>query len=153
MGYHVSILRKEQGGLRPITRSEVENISTLDFTVQVVDSNVGECGFLFFVGGQECLWLTLQDGELWTSNPTSQEMELMLDVAKRLNARVRGDEFETYTTLGDTYIHPDDKDEIKKADELVRVLERRMRRNQILLHVFIFGFFIIMGLFVAYFSS
>jgi hypothetical protein len=50
----------------------------------------------------------LQDGQLWTTNPDDDEIETMLQVARRLNARVRGDELETFSSVRETYVHPDD---------------------------------------------
>jgi hypothetical protein len=50
------------------------------------------------------------EGELWTSNPSMPLLEPMIELAGYLGARVRGDELETYRTVDDRYIHPDDRE-------------------------------------------
>ncbi|AKJ29208.1 hypothetical protein AAW51_2517 [Caldimonas brevitalea] len=57
--------------------------------------------------GDEVLVLWYENGELWTERPEPWMLEALLDLAKRLGARVRGDEFETYETVDRTYFHPD----------------------------------------------
>lgn len=52
--------------------------------------------------------LLLEDGELWSSTPDDDFIGLMIELAKLLGARVRGDELESYRTLDEVYEHPDD---------------------------------------------
>lgn len=54
----------------------------------------------------------------------------MLEIASRLGARVRGDEYETYRSLTETYFDPEDLEEKKKAEEESRELLRKEFRLQ-----------------------
>lgn len=60
--------------------------------------------------GDESEIVIVDDGELWASNPSEPLLALMIELAGYLDARVRGDELETYRTVDDTYIHPDDRE-------------------------------------------
>lgn len=96
MAYHVSILRTRHGHRSPITRSEAEALSASHPACRIGKSHLGECEFVYVAGGEVKLRLILQDGELWTANPGPSELKLMIAIASQLDARVRGDEFETF---------------------------------------------------------
>ena len=66
---------------------------------------------------------------------------MMIEMADKLNARVRGDEYETYRSVKEAYVHPDDKGEIEEAKKQLKIIKRKTRRNQILIHAVIFGVF------------
>ena len=94
----------------------------------------------------------LQNGQLWAKNPGEDEIETMLEVAHLLNARVRGDEFETYRSVNDTYIHPDDKEEFDKAKaETKRAIMRSRMIPGIVKIIALLVF--LTGLFLSYFSK
>jgi hypothetical protein len=111
MGYHVRILRTAAGKLRPITGDEVR---------QAAGKMAGRLAPL---PHKQALWLHQPalgeeseivvfddgDGELWAANPSERLLSLMIELARHLKARVRGDEYETYRSLDDTYVHPDDQ--------------------------------------------
>lgn len=109
MGYHVTILRTEAGVRLPITEDEVRRAivpmaGRLDIIPDAKDWCVGQPE----LGAEsEALWM--DDGELWAKNPSEPFVALMIELAGYLGARVRGDEGETYRSLEDVYIHPDDK--------------------------------------------
>lgn len=52
---------------------------------------------------------------LWTKDPDKDALQLMIEIAGALRkgARVRNDEYKTYLTAEQTYIHPDDADYFK----------------------------------------
>jgi hypothetical protein len=111
MGYHVTILRTGAGIRQAITEDEVR---------RAIVPMAGRFGI--FPGTEE-FWLyqpalgdaseilVLSDGELWTKSPGEPFVELMIELAGYLGARVRGDELETYRSLEEVYIHPDDQAE------------------------------------------
>ena len=153
MAYHVSILRTRQKGPWPITRSEVEALSASDFAIQIDRSNLGDRDLLYILDGKVILSLTLQDGELWTAGFDRQQMLLIIKIANLLNARVRDDEYVTYTTPDETFFHPDDNEDIEKASNSEAELIRKVRWNQLIMNISIISFFIILGLLAAHFSK
>lgn len=117
MGYHVTILRTSGAQQIPIKDDEIKGIPKA-FPEWQYDP---EQGALFGPAEEEgapALWFS--DGGIWTSNPSSGTLAAMISIAGHLEARVRGDEMETYRSAEDTYLHPDD------AAESVRIgVERR----------------------------
>jgi hypothetical protein len=111
MGYHVHILRTKSAQVLPITKDEVR---------QAV---IPMRGRLSVMPDKPELWLYQpalseeseivafddNDGSLWTASPSDPLLSLMIELAGKLNARVRGDELETYLSLEETYVHPDDQ--------------------------------------------
>ena len=51
------------------------------------------------------------EGEYYINTTDDKHIEKLIAIAEKLNdgTRVRGDEGETYNSLEDTYIHPDDE--------------------------------------------
>jgi hypothetical protein len=79
-----------------------------------------------FRGDEVRATLTWSDGEIWTKSPDDDVLAMLLQVANRLDARVRGDELETYRGVGDTYVHPDDRaDRTTSERDIQRLLARR----------------------------
>jgi hypothetical protein len=146
MGYHLTILRTVQGKQVPITLAETLAAASAlgGWTYQdspptfELRSPHGTCP----------LWH--QDGELWTKNSEAWALEPMLVLAKQLNARVRGDEFETYETVDNTYFHPDDRQLRSEAEAQSKGLIANSLREQRLIRNCIVGFFVVLGS-VAYF--
>lgn len=142
MGYHVSILRTAHGRLLSISLHEAQAAaSELGWTFIATPPT-----FEFRRGGEVCmLWYT--DGELWAKTPDQWEIETMLALASKLGARVRGDEYETYTSPDDTYNHPDDV-YLQKQDE-ARSLEllRRDPLSPEKMRYYIIGFIVALGIF------
>lgn len=116
MGYHVTILRTEAGVRQPITEDEVRSaIVPMAGRLEIIPGAKEWClGQPGLGDDSEALWL--DDGELWTKNPSEPFVALMIELAGYLGARVRGDEGETYRSLDDVYIHPDDKADLHAAD-------------------------------------
>ena len=137
MGYHVSIIRTPS----PITSKEVglamSNLSKYEFT----EGKITRHGSFF---------LQFTNGELWISNPGEQDIDDMLEIANVLNARVRGDEYETYLGGKETYTHDDDVDFIKHADSASKKMLMATRRRGIIMHCCIFGFFLLLAVIVSY---
>jgi hypothetical protein len=96
--------------------------------------------------------LIWQDGEIWTRNPELETLTEMIVLAHRLQARVRGDEFETYRSPGDTYRHPDDAGAIEAANRETERVIKSTRLRQWKLNASIFGAFLLLALLTAYLS-
>lgn len=62
------------------------------------------------------------DGVIWASRIGGETLEEFISMAKLLDARVSGEEYETYETAEKWYIHPDDQNERSKFDsETLRI--------------------------------
>lgn len=105
MSYHLTILRSTAGTQTLIPIDEVETAAeALGWTM------TGEPPMLWKESDDlQPVLLHYTDGELWTDDPQPQAIEQMLHLADALDARVRGDDFETYRTAVETYDHPDDR--------------------------------------------
>lgn len=141
MGYHVTILRSSQGKQLPISLNEavsaaksIEGWSYTE-TPPTFEYNCAE--------GTCALWY--QDGELWTKNPEEWCINAMLVLAKRLEARVRGDEWETYDTER-TYLHPDDIALRAEAETQSKALLSRELKQQRFIRNAIIGFFVVLAI-------
>ena len=113
MGYHLRLLR----GI------DEPDISQQEFAaaVRAIPSLVlddDEYSARFVRDGSLRSTIFLSDGEAWTNTAEEDVLEVMLLLAKPLKARVRGDNNESYRSVSETYIHPDDVEEVaaEKAD-------------------------------------
>lgn len=135
LGYHVTIIRTEAGGVSPLSKSEI-------------DEAVGQSTGLSFDGKSVFrrgeFFLAYADGELWLKNPAAQDLEDMLAMAGRLAARVRGDDLETYRSVTETYSHPDDAKLLADQQRELTALKATTRRRQWLLNGAIIGFFLLL---------
>ena len=148
MGYHVRILRRLDGKKAPITSSEIESLTSASANLRIEPSQspAEELNLVISKNGDDISWLPLQQGELWTKNPDRDVLEAMIGIAKLLDARARGDEFETYRSVTDTYFDPADIEERKKAElESARLL-RPFMREQSMIRIFVILFFVILGI-------
>ena len=145
MGYHVTILRTRQG--RPVA-IELAAILAAARAMPGVEVVASGQQFVLRKDGGEQLTLFWQDGEAWTSNPDEAALAVMLELAERLDARVRGDEFETYRTPQDSYFHPDDRKAFAQAHAEVDAMIRRTRLRSYVLNAAIIAIFILLGLIV-----
>ena len=53
--------------------------------------------------------VALSDGEAWIKTPDDAALTAFIALAERMGLRARGDEFESYRSLDDWYIHRDDE--------------------------------------------
>jgi hypothetical protein len=143
MGYHVAILRTTRRGEQPITFEEASRAAAKDGHWQVSPEKQELDRPL---ANRDHLTLWLDDGRLWAKSPTEDGIAAMLALAEPLGARVRGDEFETYSTVDETYFHPDDRVEMVASKQAGDELVRRSKRQSILIHACIIGCFIALGL-------
>lgn len=111
MGYHVTILRTAAGSRQPIQPDQVRQaIGRMAGRLEIVPGKEELQLYLPQQGADgEAVWYEPGDGELWANNPGDQLLARMIELAGLLGARVRGDQLETYRTVDDTYLHPDDQ--------------------------------------------
>ena len=145
MGYHVTILRTNNGEQLPVSLNEaVAGIDGLEEWRYHESSKTFD-----FQGHNGSFSLQYQDGELWTKNPEEWQLSEMVTLAAKLNARVRGDEWETYDSSGNAYEHPDDVSLRKQA----KAQSQEMLASSIKEHKFIrngiIGIFVVLGV-IAY---
>lgn len=140
MAYHLTILRSANGLQQPISRSEA-----LAGAQQTAGWSVTGAAEITFSDERGHCTLWHSDGELWTRLEAPWVIEPMLELARVLKARVRGDEFETYSSVQESYAHPDDKRlaQVARADSaqllVQHIAEQRRIRNGI------FAFFGVLG--------
>ena len=137
MSYHVAIVRTRNGARAPVSRAEVDALLSARPDLR---SRPTDDGGLEIIRGDTLL--VFEHGEIWTKNPDDVTLALLLELAAPLGARVRGDEFETYRTVNETYVHPDDREQAEAARresaDVVRQTRARQRRlNAILIGIFV----------------
>ena len=146
MGYHVTILRTRQGTQIPISLEEaVSATSSIDGWRYFKSPPTFE-----FQGKEGSCTLWYQDGELWTKTPEEWQLDAMVALAKRLGARVRGDEWETYDSTNKTFHHPDDVPLRKEAEARSKALLAHSTHEQRFIRTAIVGFFVVLGV-IGYF--
>lgn len=113
MGYDVSIIRTIGGRRKRILPEEIAAFTQrkpdwfFDESAQTLERRSGnEAGF----------WLSTSDLEITAKEPTEAQTALMIEVAQALNARVRGDNLETYRSPTETFDHPDDARLLQQAN-------------------------------------
>jgi hypothetical protein len=146
MGYHVTILRTDNLKQLPISLPEIASATGEIPGWRYRESPPG-CEFH---GPEGVCTLAYQDGELWTKNPEAWELGVMVALAGRLGARVRGDEWETYDETGNAFLHSDDAALRKEGEARTTDLLARSMREQRTIRNAIVGFFVFLGI-VAYF--
>lgn len=134
MGYHIAILRTKDGLLDHISTDELSGlVETLPGSRIYPDTrNKKVLNVVISLDGKDSLKLAYQNGVLWGKNPGDVEIQLMIEIAGKLGARVRGDELETYRTVTDVYIHPDDKAEFERFQAQSRTLINRTKRRRMI---------------------
>lgn len=109
MGSHITIVRSHRGTPRPIGANEVAAALQRMRSPYVLAPDARADARLHDPSrGDDTDVLFLQVGELWASNPSRQLLGMMIVLARELGARVRNDDFETYRTVYETFVHPDD---------------------------------------------
>lgn len=127
MSYHITILRVPSA---PIQLEEVMR-ALVHMPGRLALSQDAQPDPLVYepAKGDQSEIMALTDGELWAKNPSEEFLRLMIELAGLLGARARGDEFETYRSIDETYWHPDDRELIEEAAQLSREMASRQRRT------------------------
>lgn len=146
MGYHVTILRTKAGQPDPITRDEVVRaLAPMGGRLAVDHDQPGAMQLVEPSKGDQSELLFMDDGELWAKTPSDAFVALMIELADRLGARVRGDEFETYRALDDVYVHADDAEAVRADQAMVADRRRTAGRDEWLARFKVMGIAMILG--------
>lgn len=148
MSYHVTILKTENGDRVPLSQEAVGAAVKSLAGLTIVSETLGSLEVQFLTSTGSKASLIWQDGEVWTQNPEPETLSVMMALAERLHARVRGDEFETYRTLDATFTHPDDEATIAALNRIVVT----SRKRQWKFNAIIFAIFLFLALLIAYLS-
>lgn len=141
MAYHLTILRSAKGKQLPISPDEARAAANGLPGWSVTESP--PC--LQCSGEQGTFTMWFSEGELWTHAGEQWQIAPMIALAERLDARVRGDEFETYQSPDKTFAHPDDRALRKLAVAQSKALLAKELALQKRIRYAIIGFFAILG--------
>jgi hypothetical protein len=120
MGYHLRILRS--AGEPAITPQEFA--AAVRATPSLV---LDDDGFSarFIQNKETRATIFFHDGEVWTNMAEEDVLQGMIFLAHSLNARVRGDYGESYRSLTETYVHPDDAADVAARASRYQHWQRR----------------------------
>jgi len=148
MSYHINIIKTTEDKQIPIDKKDVLAFIELNSAIEIINSKEDSIlmQYNFADGGQfDLFW---KNGEIWTENPEKETVSAMIEIAHHFDARVRGDELETYKTSEETYIHPhDDKLFNKEKFEGVKIYSDNQRNLNRFIAVAIF---FLLGLIISY---
>ena len=113
MAYHVSLVNMEDNSHKLIfNKNDFRDFLLKEFNMQ---ESLDEHGLLEFYYDKEDESFTIFytegiEGEYYINTTDDEHIEKLIAIANKLNdgTRVRGDEGETYLSLEEVYIHPDD---------------------------------------------
>jgi hypothetical protein len=137
MGYHVTLLKSSNGRQVAITPGDLACAVQQLPRFSLSQGGLARDGEFF---------LQFDGGELWLKNPEQRDLEDMLILAQVLDARVRGDGFETYAGVDRTFMHPDDVPLKQTFDAQGQALVARLARQQKRIRNGFMGCFIVLGL-------
>lgn len=150
MGYNVSILRKRGGVVGVINEEEVIDAAKNLPNVSVEAFKSGSMPWLkIAIDGDAALILACTGGVWWAKTPDDRQLILMISLAEMLGARVRGDDFETYRSVSQTFLHDDDIEERNESLIAGRHIVDQAKRRKWLLNGGIIAFFAILAAIVA----
>jgi hypothetical protein len=122
MGYHVELAASPA---RPITWAELSRAARdVGWQVSEDDQDI-----VLTREGRLLTRLNFSDGEAWVKTPNDEVLEALIDLAARMGLRLRGEEGESYRSLTETYIHPDDRQAHAVANAPSPFLKQRQRRR------------------------
>ena len=132
MAYHVSLVNTEDNSHKLIfNKNDFRDFLLKEFNMQ---ESLDEHGQLEFYYDKEDESFTIFytegiEGEYYINTTDYKHIEKLIAIANKLNdgTRVRGDEGETYLSLEEVYIHPDDI-QVTHLSSLDR-FKRWVRRN------------------------
>ena len=115
MAYHVSLVNTDKKDISSKLIMNKEKFREFLFREFNMKEDLNENGVLEFYYDKDDPSFTIFytegiEGEYYINTTDDKHIEKLIDIAEKLNdgTRVRGDEGETYNSLEDVYIHPDD---------------------------------------------
>ena len=132
MAYHVSLVNTEDNSHKLIfNKNDFRDFLLKEFNMQ---ESLDEHGQLEFYYDKEDESFTIFytegiEGEYYINTTDDEHIEKLIAIANKLNdgTRLRGDEGETYLSLEEVYIHPDDIQVTHLS--LMERFKRWVRRN------------------------
>ncbi len=115
MGYHVEILRSGRAD-SAIHEDEIEAVIGEKFGFRIERDGAGAIVRMHKkTANGEMVLVYEPPAALWIKDPDRAALQLMIEIAGALRkgARVRGDEYETYLTIDQTYTHPHDAEHFR----------------------------------------
>lgn len=108
MGYDLYITRKEfHASNEGVVITPDEWLAVIQNDPELTVNDLNHPYFAYWTGpGQYPCWLDYINGDLYSKNPTDEMVDKMVQIAKRLGARVQGDDGEEYLG-GDQATEPD----------------------------------------------
>ena len=152
MGYYLTIVRTNGEKQNPISKDEIVSLVNSGESYSFEDHgnylNIRKTS----ESGQD-FYFIYQDGLVWIKNPEPEHVDALVDVAKILGGRVRGDEFETYISSNETFVHPDDLRLIEQAKAISKATKKSRNRRQLFINGSIFLIFGLLALLVGFLSK
>ena len=115
MAYHVSLVNTDKKDISSKLIMNKEKFREFLFKEFNMKEEINKNGTLEFYYDKDDPSFTMFytegiEGEYYINTTDDKHIEKLIAIAKKLNdgTRVRGDEGETYKSLEDVYIHPDD---------------------------------------------
>ena len=115
MAYHVSLVNTNKKDISSKLIMDKEKFKAFLFKEFNMKEEINKNGTLEFYYDKDDPSFTIFytegiEGEYYINTTDDKHIEKLIAIAKKLNdgTRVRGDEGETYKSLEDVYIHPDD---------------------------------------------
>ena len=115
MAYHVSLVNTDKKDISSKLIMNKEKFREFLFKEFNMKEEINKNGTLEFYYDKDDPSFTIFytegiEGEYYINTTDDKHIEKLIAIAKKLNdgTRVRGDEGETYKSLEDVYIHPDD---------------------------------------------
>ena len=116
MAYHVSLVNTDKKDISSKLIMNKEKFREFLFKEFKMKEEINKNGTLEFYYDKDNPSFTIFytegiEGEYYINTTDDKHIEKLIAIAKKLNdgTRVRGDEGETYKSLEDVYIHPDDE--------------------------------------------
>jgi hypothetical protein len=129
MGYHLTVLRTRGEQQLPISQQEFSAAARALPELRLEDD--GDAA-RYERDGELRARLFWNDGEIWTKGPEDDVIVVLVALAEKLSARVRGDALETYRGPGDCYTHPDDAPAVAEDHRRTQQIRRRRRLRRTL---------------------
>ena len=116
MAYHVSLVNTNKKDISSKLIMDKEKFKAFLFKEFNMKEEINKNGTLEFYYDKDDPYFTIFytegiEGEYYINTTDDKHIEKLIAIAKKLNdgTRIRGDGGETYNSLDDIYIHPDDE--------------------------------------------
>ena len=144
MGYHLNLI-KNDGKSFILNEIKTALHNNTDFELQ----EKGKVVKIFSKEEENDLVAFYHNGMIWSEKYSEEQIIFLLKLSNALDARVRGDEYETYETSTKTFIHPDDVELIENANRINQKAYQRGKYKSFVVYVLIMLTFVAIGLLIG----